>query len=572
RYLAAATEHRTFVVDGKSAGFVARTGQSAQSLLDFGFDPSGDWHFVSGIDGKTTIYDLLSLSKVVEHTGQRGWIFDVAISANRKHVLTASSDANVKLWVPQSNKNVTWLRGHRDKVIQTAFVGAGQAVTLSEDGTLRQWNLSRWIEGLSNPDRETRIEGYSGDAVYTPDRSIVALSEAGIFNVESGDEVGIETRPGFDTVFRRFSDDGRWLLADLRSQQTGDTVNACLYDMNSGKIARCILPDDTGRISNTDMDAAAQIITYMQVVGDDYDRHFIVVDARTVEERARRVEPYPNPHQQAAVIGPEGDRLFLQNGSHLIDVFDTRMQPLSSFGPTEDGTKLRFSADRRRVAFIWPAAGALEVWDTQSETRISRIETPFPDSEATVFSPTGTFLTARISATELAAYDVATGVRVAQMQIRGRDFIDKPVFSADESLLTASMEDRIGVLDLTNGRLITEFKMDFRGYAPLTFGKKFTENGDALIAWSWDGPTRFPLMRSAAEVVATAQDRLPRCLGPDQRKRFYLPPEPPRWCITGPGLGGKKPADWSPKYPYGAQKWRDWQTARDAGENPPLPD
>ena len=303
----------------------------------------------------------------------------------------------------------------------------------------------------------------------------------------------------------------------------------------------------------------------------NYDRHFVVFDTRNSTELGRRVEAYPNPHE-TAVIGPGGDRLFLQNGTHRIDVFDRAMQRLSSFGPDEDGTKLRFSDDRRVVAFIWPAVGVMEVWDTQSETRLSRIETPYPDNAATVFSPSGKYLTSILSSTELAVYEAATGARIARLQIKGGDYIEKPVFSSDETLLAANMEDRIAVLDLATGRAITELKMDFRGYAPLTFGKKFTEGGDALIAWSWDGPTRFPLMRSAQAVVEAAQDRLPRCLSPGQRKLFYLPPEPPRWCITGPGLGEALADRWMPKYPYDDPKWRDWQVGRDAGQNLPLPD
>jgi hypothetical protein len=33
-------------------------------------------------------------------------------------------------------------------------------------------------------------------------------------------------------------------------------------------------------------------------------------------------------------------------------------------------------------------------------------------------------------------------------------------------------------------------------------------------------------------LVDTAKSIVPRCLTPDQRQRFHLAPEPPRWCHT----------------------------------------
>jgi hypothetical protein len=44
--------------------------------------------------------------------------------------------------------------------------------------------------------------------------------------------------------------------------------------------------------------------------------------------------------------------------------------------------------------------------------------------------------------------------------------------------------------------------------------------------------------------VSAAKAAIPRCLTPAQRKAFFLPPEPPAWCIE------------LAKWPYNAPEWK----------------
>lgn len=571
-WLAAASEYRSYVIDGTTSAFHARTNPKDESLLDFGFGPLGNWHYVTGVDGRTQIYDLDTLKQVVEHTRQKGWIFDAELAPDRSAVLTASSDSNIQLWSPSTKEVMAYLRGHTSTVLQVSFIDNGRsAVSLSEDGTLRRWSISRWLSGSIDQSVETKIEGYLGDPVFTPDRSIMALSETGVFNVESGREISLAETPGLIPYFRRFSDDGHWLLAMMVNAETGEKVDACLYEMPAGTVANCVFGRASGNMLDADMDGLAKIITFKEIVDDEYDRHFVSVDAHTSKEIGRKVERY-STRLESAVVGPAGRRLFLQNANHKIDVFDPKFEHLSSFGPDEGGVKLRFSGDRRRVAFIWPAAGDVEIWDTETETRLSKLNAPHPDRDTTVFSPSGTYVTVMLTASELGVYTTLDGERIATVQIKAEGWIESPVFSADETLMAANLKDRIAILDLKARRVITELNVNFRGYAPLTFGKTFIDDANRLVAWSWDGPTIFPLLRDPQKAVELVQTKVPRCLSPGQRKRFYLPPAPPRWCITGFGTERTNPAMWVPKYPYGAMHWRDWLIASDEGTPIALPE
>lgn len=72
-------------------------------------------------------------------------------------------------------------------------------------------------------------------------------------------------------------------------------------------------------------------------------------------------------------------------------------------------------------------------------------------------------------------------------------------------------------------------------------------------------------------LVDRARIIVPRCLTPLEREQeLLLSPAPHRWCIAGTG-GEKDPTAWQPKWPYRSPAWREWQLARDKGEDLPLP-
>ncbi len=80
------------------------------------------------------------------------------------------------------------------------------------------------------------------------------------------------------------------------------------------------------------------------------------------------------------------------------------------------------------------------------------------------------------------------------------------------------------------------------------------------------------LFQTTQALVDYAKRTVPRCLTQAQLSQFYLPDEPPRWCITGAGLEAERdPKKWQPLWPYHTAAGRDWLAARDRGESPKLP-
>ena len=88
-------------------------------------------------------------------------------------------------------------------------------------------------------------------------------------------------------------------------------------------------------------------------------------------------------------------------------------------------------------------------------------------------------------------------------------------------------------------------------------------SGDRLMTlWSERGAFRlrtWQMLPTAKDAAAYAENIVPECLAPDDRKTLGLDAAPPRWCIE------------MNKRPYDTQDWRQWLTQKDAGQSPPLP-
>jgi WD domain, G-beta repeat len=113
------------------------------------------------------------------------------------------------------------------------------------------------------------------------------------------------------------------------------------------------------------------------------------------------------------------------------------------------------------------------------------------------------------------------------------------------------------VWDAATGQPIGE---PLKGHENWVMSAAFSPDGRLIVTASpdrtacvWVFPTSTQALMSQAKAV------VPRCLTPAQRKAFYLPPEPPAWCIE------------MVKWPYDTPDWKQWLNDKRAGKNPRLP-
>jgi WD40 repeat protein len=101
----------------------------------------------------------------------------------------------------------------------------------------------------------------------------------------------------------------------------------------------------------------------------------------------------------------------------------------------------------------------------------------------------------------------------------------------------------------------------------------FSSDGHRVVTASFDRTAQvWQVFPDTQSLVDDAKARVPRCLTQAQRARFFLRPEPPRWCITGGGQESEQdPLKWQPKWPYQTDQWREWLIAADQGRTSRLP-
>ena len=88
----------------------------------------------------------------------------------------------------------------------------------------------------------------------------------------------------------------------------------------------------------------------------------------------------------------------------------------------------------------------------------------------------------------------------------------------------------------------------------------FSPDGKRIVTASWDRTTRvWDIFPDAQALVSAAEVAILRCLTAAQRKAFFLPPEPPAWCIE------------MEKWPYDTPEWKQWLADKRAGKNPRFP-
>ena len=94
----------------------------------------------------------------------------------------------------------------------------------------------------------------------------------------------------------------------------------------------------------------------------------------------------------------------------------------------------------------------------------------------------------------------------------------------------------------------------------MVVGAAFSPDGKRIVTASDDNTARlWKIFADTQELVSHAKAGAPRCLTIAQRNTFFLPPEPPRWCIE------------MEKWPYNTPAWKQWLADTRTGKNPPLP-
>jgi WD40 repeat protein len=467
-------------------------------------------------DDAARIWDAASRKPIGEPLkGHEGPVWSVAFSRDGKRIVTASLDRTARIWNAENGKPFGEpLKGHEDALRRAAFSPDGRRiVTVSSDNTARIWDVE------SSKSLGKLLNGHLAivsTAAFSPDgRRIVVtdlndINTARILDVATGRPIGEPLKGHEGQVWSAaFSHDGQRIVTASRDN------TARIWDAASGKPIGQPLK---GHYVNTEMDVIS------------------------------------------AAFSPDGTRILTapRDAHEAVRIWDAASgKPVRELLVNDANTvwSAAFSRDGTRI--VAASESTVQIWDAASGKPIGKLLRPHWETGeflSAAFSPDGTRIVTSSRGGTAQIWDVASSKVIIELKGH-RGQVWSAAFSPDgRRIVTASDDNTARIWDAASGKPI-----GIRSHEG-SVDAAFSPDGNRLVTSSRDGTARiWDVFPDTQALVSHAKAEIPRCLTATQRRAFFLPTQPPAWCIE------------MEKWPYDTSEWKQWLADKRVGKNPALP-
>ncbi len=424
-----------------------------------------------------------SAPDIVLQSGHGANISALAFSPDGKFLVTASEDATLKLWDPETGSELRTLRGHTNIVTALALSSDGTRIaSASLDHTLRVWDaatgqsltvfrgtqptaylLKMTPDGNSLVTAETVATGTilriwdikTGKQTRTIKRNDAAVSH--IFFTgpnrlavaeESGEDDATGTLTTYDLPTGRMlqtrqdvvcgvSDNGKWLALDRSTQKAREALIVDLpHDKPFAKLS--------GQVSRVMFSNNGDWLAYESAAGDT------AIVRKTAGGPAYTIHGRSAEFSMVA-LSPDGRWLASAGADYSVHIWEVATGKLAHGVPGQyTPTVLAFDFDGKRLAVNGGAtdlASALQIWDIERRTLL-----PAPRVKHAIsglaFSKDGSYVAATSAGVEV--FDARRTSPVSRMDCAtGSAF--SPAFSPNNRLLAANCGGVITVWAVANG-------------------------------------------------------------------------------------------------------------------------
>jgi WD40 repeat protein len=557
------------------------------------FSPDGKRIVTASADKTARVWDAETGKPIGEPLkGHEDVVFCAAFSPDGNRIVTASQDKTARVWDAETRKPIGEpLRGHTGPVASAAFSPDGKRiVTASDDKTARIWDAESG-KPIGAPLKGHEYGVWS--AAFSPDgqRIVTASGDntARIWDANSGKPIGEPLRGHADHVWSAaFSPDGKrivtassdktarvWDVAKPIDELKGhaDVVYSAAFSPDGKRIVTASL-DHTARVwdAETDQPIGVPLIGHeaavysaafspdgKRIVTTSWDKTARVWDAATGKQIGVPLAGHEDAVWSAA-FSPDGKRIVTASEDKTARLWDAetgKQIGVPLIGHEAAVRSAAFSPDGQRIVTA-SSDNTARIWDAATGKPIGE---PLRGHEAAVysaaFSPDGKRIATASWDKTARVWDAATGKPIGEPLTGHEGEIYSAAFSPNgKRIVTASFDNTARIWDAESGKQVGELQ----GHDGAVWSAAFSPDGTRVVTASEDETARvWTIFPDTQSLVDRAKADIPRCLTQSQRKAFFLPPEPPDWCIE------------MEKWPYNTPEWKQWLADVHAGKTPPLP-